>query len=422
MPKIYLFLILFLLFGQLNAQKKGESDYIITLNGERINGEIKVQSLQENQQRCTFKAAGQNNYQTFSAAQLKAFYTRKTYFVSRIIPDSSSKEVLFLECYLQGKYSLYAKGNSLYIEYEGEPLRAIKINGGVISKDGILVKRADGEFLEFLQRLSSECAGLGLQIQANVQSYDLKSFLDLLEDYHNCLKVPYKRFGIAKESYHFQWEIGIAGGTAQMPLKPSFMGLDFYNFILHDGAGFSTNASLILRPQRFIFFPSLVIAPEWARFAYSQNDARYIDDVTLKSTYIESHYRADFLAIPIFLRQPLTRLGSCFFSLELGSRLESTLRFSGIQYLIETEGIIDRQFPYVETAQFNYFSERARGFSAGILTGARLSFGDDASASGAYSVGFRYSRVKKNDPKAGPFDQPILLRNNLYTIYFSKRL
>jgi hypothetical protein len=421
MPKIYLFLILSLLFVKSNAQKNTEGDYIITTNGEQISGEVKLQSLRENQQSCTFKAKGQNNYQTFTAAQLKAFYTRKTYFASKIIPDSSSKELLFLECYLQGKYSLYGRGNSLYIEYDGEPLRPIKINGGVVSKDGIMVKRADGEFLEFLQRLSSECAGLGLQIQANVQSYDLKSFLDLLEDYHNCLKVPYKRFGVAKESYRFQWEIGIAGSTAQMPLKPSFMGLDFYNLMLHNGVGFSANGAMILSPQRFIFFPSLVIAPEWGQYTYHQNDARYIDDLTLKSTYIESHYRANFLAIPIYLRQPFARIGKGFFSAEIGVRLESLSRFFDVEYLIETEGTVERQYSFVETALFNSFTNQAQGFKAGVLTGARFSFGDQNDANGTFALGFRYSRVANKDATAGPFDQPLLLRNSLYSIYLAKK-
>ena len=421
MPKIYLFLTLFLLFAKLHAQKKTESDYIITLNGEQISGEVKLQSLRENQQSCTFKAKGQNSYQTFTTAQLQAFYTRKTYFSSKIIPDSSSKELLFLECYLQGKYGLYGKGNSLYIEYDGEPLRPIKINGGVVSKDGIMVKRADGEFLEFLQRLSSECAGLGLQIQANVQSYDLKSFLDLLEDYHKCLKAPYKRFGVAKESYRFQWELGIAGSTTQMPLKPSFMGLDFYNLVLHNGAGFSGNGAMILSPQRFVFFPSLVIAPEWGQYAYHQNDARYIDDLTLKSTYIESHYRANFLAIPIYLRQPLARIGKGFFSAEIGVRLESLSQFFDVEYLIETEGTVERQYSFVETALFNSFSNQAHGFKAGVLAGARFSFGDQNDANGAFALGFRYSRVASKDFKAGPFDQPLLLRNSIYSIYLAKK-
>ena len=390
--------------------------------GSRFLGRSNYNPYGKTNKAALSKPKGQNNYQSYTPAQLQAFYTRKIYFASKLLPDSTSSERLFLECYLKGKYSLYSKGNKLYIEYNEEPLRQIRINGGVVSKDGIMVKRPDGEFLEFLQRLSSECPGLGLQIQANVQSYDIKSFLDLLEDYHNCLKTTFKRFGTAKESYHFQWEASAALGTAQMPLKSSFMGLRYYSLILHQGAGFSANGAMILTPQRFIFFPSVVVAPEWAQFTYSQDEVRYIDDATRKSTYVESHYRANFLAIPIYLRQPLTRLGKGFISVELGARLESILGFSAINYLIETEGSIDRQYPYVETAQFNYFTERARGFSAGILSGIRFSFGNESNANGAYAVGFRYSRVKKNDPKTDPFDQPILVRNSLYGIYFSKRL
>lgn len=418
MPKNYLFLILLLSFVQLSAQKKVESDFILTLNGARIEGEIKVQTLREHQKGCQFKAKGENTYQTYTPTQLQAFYTRKTYFVSKRLPDSLKAEQLFLECYFQGKYSLYGKGNKLYIEGDSITLRPLNINGGVVSKDGIVVKRADGDFLKLLRRFSRECAGLGLQIQANVRNYDLKSFLDLLEDYHKCLSLPYKRYGIPKETYSLQWELGAALGAAQMPLKSSFMGLSFYDLILHQGIGFSANGAMILRPQRFVFFPSLVLAPEYALYAYSQNNARYVDVEARRSTYVESHFRANFLAIPIYIRQPIARLSKGFVSAELGTRIESIVGFSDMQYLIENE---NRQYTYVESAQFNYFLDRAPGFSVGILAGLRLSLGDETTATGAYAIGFRYSRVKKNNLRPLAFDQPILLRNSLYTFYFSKR-
>lgn len=421
MPKNYLLLILCLFFIKLSAQKNVESDFILTLDGERIEGEIKLQSLREHQQGCQFKAKGQNTYQTYTPTQLQAFYTRKTYFVSKLLPDSINAEQVFLECYFKGKYSFYAKGNKHYIESDSMALRPITINGGVIAKDGVLVKRADGEFLGLLRRFSRECAGLGLQIQANVQSYDLKSFLDLLEDYHKCLNLPYKRYGAPKETYRFQWEIGLAAGNAQMPLKASFMGLDYFTMILHDGEGFSANAAVVMAPQRYIFFPSLVIAPEWAQYVYHQSEAQYVDPVTNYSTYIESRYKASFFAIPIYLRQPVWRFGKAYLSAEAGARFESVVRFYDMEYVVEREGFLERQYPFVETSSYNYFTERARGFAAGFLTGARLSIGDANDANGAFALGFRYSRVQKKDPKAGTFDQPVLLRNNLYSIYLSKR-
>lgn len=421
MPKIYLFLILSLLLVKLNAQKTVVEDYIITTNGEQIFGEVKLQSLRENQQGCTFKAKGQNNYQSYTPTQLRAFYTRKIYFASKILPDSTQVEQVFLECYFKGKYSLYGKGNKHYIENDTEPIRPISINGGVVSKDGVLVKRADGEFLGLLRRFSSECAGLGLQIQANVQSYDLKSFLDLLEDYHKCLKLPYQRYGIPRESYRLQWEAGAALGRTQMSLKPSFVGLSYVDLILHQGTGGAVNAAFILKPQRYIFFPSLVIAPEWAYYAYSQNDARYIDDLTRKSTYIESSYRASFLAVPIYLRQPAVQMGNMYLSCELGLRIESTPNFSEVQYLIEREGLANRQYFYVESQLFDHFNEQVRGLSTGLLTGVRLSWGDQNDATGAFAIGFRYSRMQKGDPGTSELDQPLLFRNNLYNIYLSKR-
>lgn len=420
MPKIYLFL--FVAFSlQLQAQKNRATDFIINLNGERIEGEIKLQSLREHQGGCQFKAKGQSTFQAYSSTQLQAFYTHKTLFVSKLLPDSTNAVQVFLECYFKGKYSLYGRGNKHYVEREGEALRSISINGGVVAKDGVMVKRPDGAFLGLLRRFSSECEGLGLQIQANVQSYDLKSFLDLLEDYHKCLELPYQRYGTSKETYRLQWELGVAAGGAQMPLKASFMNFDYFNMILHNGEGFSANAAVVIAPQRYIFFPSLVIAPDWSMYAYHQNKARYIDDVFNLSTYIESRFKATFFAIPVYLRQPVARLGQGFLFVEAGARFESVLQLYDMDYLVESEGVVDRQYPYIETKRYDYFTERARGFSTGFHTGVRLSFGDANDANGVFALGFRYSRVQKKDPKAEVFDQPILLRNNLFNIYLSKR-
>ena len=422
MQKMYTFIILCLLFVKLGAQKTIENDFIINLNGETIIGEIKLQALPQNYQMCYFKAPNQKEYQAFNPTQIKGFFAHKTYFESKFSPDTTLAERSFFECYFNGKYSLFGKGNKLYIEYDDGRLRPFEINGGIVSKDGALIKRPDKEFIDFLQKLGQECPGLGIQIQANVQSYDLKSCLDLFEDYHNCLKIPFKRYGISKEKFRFQWEVGTVASASQMPLKSSFLGLDYYNFILHQGVGIWINAALVVSPQRYVFFPSLVIAPELGRFDFQQNDARFTDGNTNKSTYIESQYQASIFGLPIYLRQPFARVGHGFLSFEVGTRLEAILNFSNAKYLIETEGLIDRQYSFVETELFDAFQEVAKGTGLGIMTGVRLSLGDENNSTGNFALGFRYSRTKQNDPNAGSFDQPILLRSTLFSIYLSKRL
>lgn len=92
-----------------------------------------------------------------------------------------------------------------------------------------------------------------------------------------------------------------------------------------------------------------------------------------------------------------------------------------MKYLIETEGTVDRQYSFVETALFHSFSKEAQGFKAGVLAGARFGFGDQNDANGTFALGFRYSRVANKDPQAGPFDQPLLLRNSLYSFYLAKK-
>lgn len=91
------------------AQKNMIRGYIITLEGDTINGTIDFQSREKSAHFCVFKANGDDTFQSYMPTQILGYRLadKKVVFVSRKFPVNNQDQWIFAEILVQGGISLY---------------------------------------------------------------------------------------------------------------------------------------------------------------------------------------------------------------------------------------------------------------------------------------------------------------------------
>ena len=107
----YFFATLILVFMTITgqAQTNPHKGYIITNDGDTIQGTIDYRSDTQNGQKCVFRKDGEQEYKTYNPQQLKGYRLKENgvYYVTRTLPIDSVEQLVFAEFLIKGGLSLY---------------------------------------------------------------------------------------------------------------------------------------------------------------------------------------------------------------------------------------------------------------------------------------------------------------------------
>jgi len=113
MKKIILFVLMAVFSVAAMAQQNLRDGYVITLQGDTLQGVIDFRTASMNTKRCVFKQNGATEFKTYLPGDIDGyrFINNGIYYVSKpVIADDGSRELVFAEYVIRGNMSLYQIG------------------------------------------------------------------------------------------------------------------------------------------------------------------------------------------------------------------------------------------------------------------------------------------------------------------------
>jgi hypothetical protein len=213
MKKILVILVLtacpFLLF----AQKDLRQGYIITLNGDTVNGRLDFRGDINNSRNCIFYS-GSNQIFKYLPFEIKSYrFKDGKYYISKSIEKQDTVKQIFAEYIVDGQRDLfYFKDNSGFhylISNDNRTLVEIPFKSEIINEDGRLYQSETTTHIGYLKSYFRDCPSLFSEIEA-IKKPNLHDLISLTKKYNqltcrdsNCI-VYYKKkmpFQFAVEPY-----------------------------------------------------------------------------------------------------------------------------------------------------------------------------------------------------------------------------
>lgn len=241
-----LFIALLLNNGQACAQSDFRSGYLITNEGDTIQGLIDYRGDLRNSKTCSFKTNSNDQVVDYKPDEIKAYrFHNSKYYLSKNIEIDSEKVQLFIEYLVDGIVDLYylAHKNAGYYLLEKEDGTLVKLETQLKNNRGNQVFKYQ-EYVGILKNAMQKYPVLFDQIDRSKLSH--QSLGQLINNYHNLACndqecVVYTK-DISKIRFNFNLTGGINWGSIHFSNGP-FMS-DNYKNAFYPTVGFSTDISL----------------------------------------------------------------------------------------------------------------------------------------------------------------------------------
>ncbi len=191
MRKMKLIFVLLLLMGStiIKAQSNFEPGFIITLNGDTIEGFVDSRGAVRNAKICSFKNQQEDQVMDYIPSELIAYgFDGGNFYVSRNVKTISDTTPIFLEYLINGIVDIYfyrdeANNNHYFIEKDDLKLTELDNSMNEIDINGTKFIRHSNRYIGVLNIAFNDSPS----IQEKVSSIKLKrnSLIDIAMDYHN---------------------------------------------------------------------------------------------------------------------------------------------------------------------------------------------------------------------------------------------
>ena len=194
--KLPLMLFLFLLITFTTQAKKGERfpGYILTLDGEKIEGEIIAGSITDNEVKVQFIAEGKDKKKTYKAKQLKGYgfevieeddlglqYKSWVHFEQQKVdypPKPFASTTVFMQREEAGALTLYC----YYVEVRNDRKNPMRYHYYVKNDDGSLVKVEKKDFRKMARKLFKNYKAMYSKI--GKKDFEYKNLDRMVRDYN----------------------------------------------------------------------------------------------------------------------------------------------------------------------------------------------------------------------------------------------
>src|SRR5690606_35713081 len=158
-------LLLILLYSLRTYSQDGyQPGHIIMVDGSTEEGLINLRSAEFNAKKCEFKKNASAETVTYFADDVAAYrFNDGTYFVGRSVSIENSDTILFLECLISGKASIYyTRWNSAdyyFLETEGKMV-GINNNRADVIRNGVVYNAPSSQYRGVLKHYFRDCASI----------------------------------------------------------------------------------------------------------------------------------------------------------------------------------------------------------------------------------------------------------------------
>lgn len=247
MKKIIGLTTMLLLVQYAYSQSDYREAYIITNEGDTLNGFVDYREGGKNFKTCTFKKSKEDQTINYNPGEIKGYrFVNDKYFESREIEiDPNNVKNVFLEVLIKGKASLYKHTNK-YFASKDTLFYPLNNEQKEIIVEGRIVEKYTNEHIGILSYLLSDCVGVRNRIEGVRISE--KNLTRLIEKYNNCTGEPTITFK-AKKPW-LSASIGVRTGAVVSTIEFSspIQGAEYLtsswdkNYTLTAGADFELNS------------------------------------------------------------------------------------------------------------------------------------------------------------------------------------
>ena len=303
MKKILAILVLiacpFLLF----AQKDLRQGYVITINGDTVNGRLDFRGDINNSKNCIFYS-GSNQILKYLPFEIKSYrFKDGKYYISKSIEKQDTVKQIFAEYIVDGHRDLfYFRDNSGFhymISYDNRTLVEIPFKSELITIDGRLYQSETTMHIGYLKSYFGDCPSLFSEIE-NLKKPNLFNLISLTKKYNqltcsdsNCIvyykkKLPFKfaiepYYGTTKQQYYINSYLNQYGGYLYAWLPESNEKLFFKTGLLFSEYA-PENEKIYKVPVQFEYlFPDNAFRPKFdiGVNAYTFKNSGLTDDIGL---------------------------------------------------------------------------------------------------------------------------------------------
>jgi hypothetical protein len=232
--KLKLFLLS--LFCCLNAYSQYEyrPGYIVKLDGKTEEGLINLCGSESNAKKCEFKKDSKSDLEVYLPGSIAAYRIHNSkYFVSKKVLIENVDKVLFLECLISGKSTIY------YIQLDSQEHYFIELDGTLYeinNKEIVKVEfyrpdqiRRSNQYKGVLRYLFKDCPPVFEKV--NNADFSKKSLINLSKEYHEyickdepCIiyekKIPKKHIQLGVDFSYAKTKLEFVDDKMLMSLKP----------------------------------------------------------------------------------------------------------------------------------------------------------------------------------------------------------
>lgn len=231
--KIQIIIPALILFVNVYSQYDYKPGYIIKNDGETEEGLIYFKTSGYNATTCNFRKDKDAEPVIFSPGDIKAYrFTDSKYFESKKVPINNQEILVFLECLISGKSTIYFtqlnSNNYYFIEIEGE---LHEINNALLEKvrDGVAYQVPSKQYVRVLKYLYKDCPSVVQKLDQS--DFSKKTLINLSREYHEyvckdepCIiyekKIPKNRFLLGFDLSYGISSFKFADPHFDMSMKP----------------------------------------------------------------------------------------------------------------------------------------------------------------------------------------------------------
>ncbi|MEP1260431.1 hypothetical protein, partial [Algoriphagus sp.] len=210
-------------WSNVNPDSRQAEDFVILNNGQKLFGKVVRAYDFSNYDQVDFQYQG--NLKTYFPSDLQAFgLDNGRFFMSKMLPGSSVIE--FVQVLFSGSLQLDFKKGKYYIDY-GTDIQELKSYYQGVPGEGSPKKRHVKLYIATLKILTAGVCGQSLTDLIERSKLDEQDFIQILIQYHECEKLPYK---LHVEKIPFVRVSPLVGLAAGLDVTNSSDILDNFNY------------------------------------------------------------------------------------------------------------------------------------------------------------------------------------------------
>jgi hypothetical protein len=322
MKKHIVIACLFLLGIQAFAQRDYKPGFVVTNQGDTINGDIDDEGGIYNSENCYFKSATDSLHKNFKPGEIKAYrFTNGKYFVSRrVVLDKQEKKV-FLEFLVDGKADLYYLAPKLFfIEKNGEKMQVLQSTEKIFMRNsGDLYSRELKEYKGIMCAYLKDCPELYYKISNS--PFEQSNLIVITAEYNKRICPDEECIIYSKKPPKYNTKLGIVGGINRNEVKVNYTYTDETRTEMSSGflAGIQVESSTIGSHERFFTSFSFLYSQVKHSLSFSYSNLEYLS----KNIFIGGAYNYRY---PRYKLKPFIGVGAMHFQ-TLRSSINKSVKF-----------------------------------------------------------------------------------------------